>query len=146
MDTLRDEPRKRVDGWVVALLMVALIAGILGIISPVRADAAELEITGQQALTTGTHTVAHNAYSEFYAPRGTITIRALDDGTTATTLAFVKWFATNPSSADLDASTRELTGIALQEGDVLTLTTTSAGYVGVDGATGTSQVWAGLKY
>lgn len=121
----------------------ALLLTVVGLLVPVAGQAAELEITGAtDSLTTGVLTVAHNSYGEFYAPAGTIVVRAADDATTATTRAFVRFFAANPSSTDLDGSTREKTGVLLQEGDVITIRLSAPGWIAIDGVTGTSQVTA----
>lgn len=123
-------------------LLLALIL-LIAVAVPSGARASDIDVTGDVALTTGSLSVAYNSYSEFYvAANTTVTIRALSDETTTTTLCYVKYFATDPSSSVLDASTRELTGIALQEGDVLTITISTAGWIGIDGAVGTSKVFA----
>lgn len=76
-------------------------------------------------------------------PTATATATATATPTpTPVALCYVKWFATNPSAADLDASTREKTGIALQAGDKILLSTTYPGWIGVDGASGTSHIVA----
>lgn len=123
---------------------VGLIGMMAGMLMASGVQAAELEIQAEatDSLTTGVLTVANNAYGEFYVPAGRIVIRAVDDGSSTVTRSFVKFFATNPSSANLDASTRELTGILLQEGDTITITTTRPGWVAVDGLTGTTNLTA----
>lgn len=123
--------------------LAALIAfTALALLLPAASQGAEFEVDSGDSLTTGVLTVANNAYGEFFAPAGRIQVRAVDDATTATTLAFVQYFTTNPSSTDLDASTREKTGIAIQEGDVVTFLLEAEGWIAVDGAVGTSQIVA----
>ena len=121
-------------------LMALAIAALLLTWGVAPGVCAEIAVDGDVALTTGS--LSNSAFNTFYAPAGTVTLRALDDGSATATLCYVKWFAAEPSSGDLDASTREKTGVALQEGDTLTWTTESKGWFGVDAATGTSKVHA----
>lgn len=124
--------------FLLLLLLLMVVA-----LAPQRACAADIVVDDADSLTTGVLTVANNAYGEFFAPAGRVQVRALDDASSVTTtLAFVQFFTSNPASTDLDASTREKTGIAIQEGDTITFLLEEEGWIGIDGATGTSQIVA----
>lgn len=109
-------------------------------------------VTPTEVPTTPTPTVTPTPTATATAtttPTATVTPTATPTPTPTpnpTTLCYVKWFAANPASTDLDASTRELTGIALQEGDTLTLTTTARGWLGIDGAVATSRVFVSVNW
>lgn len=144
----------RVMGRMPLVAMAVLAIGVLAAF-PSRVAAAEIEVEKTQALTTGTTTVAYNAFAAFDLSKGSnttqfaddltngrvkIQIRVLDD-TSSSTLCrvYVKVFSETPVSGDLDGSTEQKTGVPVEEGDVLTITP-SGRYLGVDGNVGTSYL------